>query len=157
MKIFAKLLSGIGLILLLMTALVGYVGYQAYTIYGYMQVSKQTTNLIYQWDQILVASYQFLTTPETLDKQEERLFSNIDLFNTMLDSFVKDKRVERLGKDAITQRDNTVSLWNFTLTNLESVRVSLEDLKKYTIEKYPIIARSGNDGIQAEVDRLIKS
>lgn len=157
MNIFTKLLSGIGLILLLMTALVGYVGYQAYTIYGYMQVSKQTTNLIYQWDQILVASYQFLTTPETLDKQEERLFSNIDIFNTMLDSFVKDKRVAHLGKDAITQRDNTVSLWNFTLTNLESIRVSLEDFKKYTIERHPVLARSGNDGIQAEVDRLIKS
>ncbi|MEW6564849.1 MAG: HAMP domain-containing methyl-accepting chemotaxis protein [Spirochaetota bacterium] len=157
MKIFSKLLSGIGLVLLLMTAVVAYVGYQGYTIYGFLQVSKQTTNLIYQWDQILVSSYQFLTTPETLDKQEERLYSNIDLFNKMLDAFVKDKRVEKLGKDAITQRENTVSLWNFTLSNMESVRVALEDLKKYTIEKYPILARSGSDGIQGEVDRLIKS
>jgi len=157
MKIFAKLLSGIGLVLILMTALVTFVGYQAYTIYGYLQVSKQTTNLIYQWDQVLVASYQFLTTPETLDKQEERLFKNIDLFSQKLDAFVKDNRVKKLGKDALEQRENTVSLWNFTLTNLESVRVALEDLKKNTISKYPIIGRSGNDGIQAEVDRLIKS
>ena len=157
MKIFSKLLSGIGLVLLLMTAVVVYMGYQAYTIYGFLQVSKQTTNLIYQWDQILVSSYQFLTTPETLDKQEERLFSNIDLFNKMLDSFVKDKWVEKLGKDAITQRENTQSLWNFTLSNMEKVRVALEDLKKYTIEKHPILARSGSDGIQGEVDRLIKS
>ncbi|AEJ19168.1 methyl-accepting chemotaxis protein [Gracilinema caldarium] len=157
MKIFAKLLSGIGLVLVLMTAVVTFVGYQAYTIYGYLQVSKQTTNLIYQWDQVLVASYQFLTTPETLDKQEERLFKNIDLFSQKLDTFVKDKRVKKLGKDAIEQRENTVSLWNFTLSNLEGVRVALEDLRKYTLEKYPIIGRSGNDGIQAEVDRLIKA
>lgn len=157
MKIFAKLLSVIGLVLLLMTAMVTYVGYQAYTIYGYEQVSKQTTNLIYQWDQILVSSYQFLTTPETLDKQEERLYANIDLFSQMLNAFVTDKRVEKLSKEALTQRENTVSLWNFTLTNMESVRVALEDLKKYTIEKHPILGRSGSDGIQGEVDRLIKS
>ena len=157
MKIFAKLLSGIGLVLLLMTAVVGYVGYQAYTIYGYLQISKQTTDLIYQWDQILVASYQFLTTPETLDKQEERLYSNIDLFSKKLESFTKDKRVNKLGKEAVIQRENTVSLWNFTLSNMESVKVALEDMKKYTIEKHPILARSGSDGIQGEADRLIKS
>ena len=157
MKIFAKLLSGIGLVLLLMTAVVAYVGYQAYTVYGYLQVSKQTTNLIYQWDQILVSSYQFLTTPETLDQQEKRLYGNIDLFSQMLDAFVKDTRVAKLGKDALIQRENTVSLWNFTLSNMESVRTALEDLKKYTLEKHPILGRSGSDGIQGEVDRLIKS
>ncbi|HOJ98568.1 MAG TPA: HAMP domain-containing methyl-accepting chemotaxis protein [Termitinemataceae bacterium] len=157
MRIFGKLLSGIVVIIIALGLVITYIGFETFQILHYNKIARDTTHLIYSWTQVLMGSYQFLTTNDSLEVQEQRFAERISSFEDSLTILSREPALTKLGEEAQRQIENTLSLWEFTKTNINKVNIALEDFKKYTVGKYPSIAKAGTDGIQGEMERLFRS
>ncbi|MCX7655215.1 MAG: methyl-accepting chemotaxis protein [Treponemataceae bacterium] len=157
MRIFGKLLSGIGVVILSLGLVITYIGFETFQILHYNKIARDTTHLIYSWTQVLMGAYQFLTTNDSLEVQEQRFTEKVTTFADNLTALSQEPALKKLGEEAQKQIENTLSLWDFTKTNINKVNIALEDFKKYTVEKYPTIAKGGTDGIQGEMERLFRS
>lgn len=157
MKMFGKMTLGFATVILLMLFVVGTVAYQASSIIGFLELSKKASILVQRWDTVQLGSYDVLGSPDPLDKVVSLWISQIKDFETALNDLAGDRRLSRLGAEAMEQLENTKSLWHLAETNLSSTTAALDNFKSNVVSRYPILGRSGPDGLQGEYDRLSRA
>lgn len=154
MKMFGKMTLGFGTVILLMLFVVGTVAYQASSIIGFLELSKKASILVQRWDTVQLGSYDVLASPDPMDQVVALWVSQIKDFEAALEDLAGDRRLPKLGADAMEQLDNTKSLWHLAETNLSSTATALENFKSNVVTRFPILGRSGPDGLQGEYERL---
>jgi methyl-accepting chemotaxis protein len=157
MKLYGKLLLGLGAIIGMMIVVIGVIAVQFMTIIGYLQVSKKASVLVERWDAVQIDSFNILSSPHMLNDLEKQWNNDSNNFEAALRDLTGDRRVSELGKATVEQVENTKSVWAFTQTYLEAAQKSFGEFNLYSVSKYPTLGRGGSDGLQGEVDRLAKA
>jgi len=156
MKMYAKLLVGIGSLILVMIAVLIFIGSQAIEAIQYKNFSAKAGKLSQGWFQIELSAYDLLVSPAPIAEVQLAWMSAIDDFETELASFKDDQRGRKLGAIVRSQIGNAVSLWDFTRSNLTSANTALSDFITEVIVKKPALGRGGTNGLDGEITNMGK-
>lgn len=154
MKIYAKLLLGIGVVILSLLGVMAVVIIQAAYIYRIKDLATEASALVQRWDDVQSNSFEFLLVPADPELLEKDWDASIVDFDKALSALETDPRVKTLGASVKEQVTNTGNLWALTKAQLDTATKAYEEFKKLVIPKYVRLQGNASTGLMREMHRL---
>ncbi len=157
MKIYAKLLFGIGIIAVVFAAAMGLLLYQMSNIVELQNASKRTLVFIQRWDNVQVRTHELLLAMSGIDTLENKWKQAIEDFNLGLEEIAQNSTLDALGEEVRVLITYTKNLWDITEKRLNDAAKALDELQIQVIPKYSSFNAIGSVGLMEAYYNLIVS
>lgn len=154
MKIYGKLVTGIGLVVLLLMGVMGFIARQAIAIVDFKALHLQAVELLSTWDNVQVKTQSILLENLELEKLEERWKAGVVEFTEDLDKLEENPAFIALGPEVSGLLTNTRNLWKLTDTQIKVAVGALDEFQELVIVKHKPLQGTMGDGLVNKVYRL---
>jgi methyl-accepting chemotaxis protein len=153
MKIYSKLLLGVGSVVLVMALVMGAVVYQAAAVMDLKDYSAIASDLVEDWDAVQLNSMALVVSTDDLAELRERWLASVAEFEETLAVLYKDRRASALKADIRTQIESAGAVWALTKQQINLADNSLQEFIDKVASEHPSLLSNG-DGLMTEVYRL---
>lgn len=156
MKIYHKLVLGLGALAAALIFLLGFTVFQAARVLSLKDYYAETSALVQHWDSVQVRTLSLLTAPVGIPTLKAKWNEAVDEFDKRFNAASTDKRVKRLNGEVGTILGEVESIWKTTKGQIDETNATLEEFIKVTVPKNSILT-SGGDGLLNEMSYLEKT
>lgn len=156
MKIYGKLLSGIGVVVFALLAAIAGIVLQAAQVIQFKDFANDAAALVQKWDAVQLAAQGILLSPELPDSLQRRFAESAVAFQEAAISVAEDPRLISLGKDVNGRVSNMQSIWKLTQDQIDAAGKAYDAFKENVVPKHPSLRGATTDGLAGEMARLDK-
>lgn len=153
MKIYGKLMLGVGTVVVAMVLVIGAIVYQAAAIIGLKDYAASASALVETWDAVQMNSMALLVAAEDLNALRDKWKTSVAEFEKTLEDLRADPRRAALNQDLLNQLDSATEVWKLTKQQIDQTDQSLQEFIDRTASQYPSLL-NGSDGLMTEIYRL---
>ncbi len=154
MKIYGKLVLGIGLVVLMLYGSMAFIAKQAFTIVNYKALHLEALEVLSSWDIVQVQSQSLLVADRPLSVLEEKWQASIEDFKEKLQILTENKMLARLSKEVAGLIKNTEALWKITYDQLLVSEKNLNDFQTYVVVNHQEELDTREEGLVTKVYRM---
>ena len=161
MKIYSKLLLGIGSLAAAFIMLLGFTAFQMATVFELQDFFDDTGALIQSWDGVQMKTYDLTDSAQELNKMQSNWMDSVGEFENQMQALMNDKRADLLNKEVKTIIADMGSVWALTKEQITSADSALKEFIANVGTKHDILMRGATGMLEGmwtlERDRALET
>lgn len=154
MKIYGKLIIGIGLVILVMTGVMGFIAKQATLIVDYRNLHNEANNLLNTWDGVQITTQDILLSARPLPDLRKNWMISITEFEKKMLALGEQRTFLKLGKEVQALLENTKNLWKITKDQLNISSRAFDEFQEAVVVKYDALQGKTSEGLISKIYRM---
>jgi len=154
MKIYGKLIIGIGLVILVMTGVMGFIAKQATLIVDYRNLHNEANNLLNTWDGVQITTQDILLSARPLPDLRKNWMISITEFEKKMLALGEQRTFLKLGKEVQALLENTKNLWKITKDQLNISSRAFDEFQEAVVVKYDALQGKASEGLISKIYRM---
>ncbi len=141
MKIYNKLLLGIGSLAVAFILLLGFTALQMATIFKLQDFFDDTGALLLLWDEVQMRTYDLTETDKELEKLQSEWNTSVAAFEKELDVLVRDPRIKLLSTEVQAIVSDIGSVWSLTMEQIRAADMGLTEYIDKVAGKHDVLLK----------------